>query len=416
MAGSHALFDLTRMQKETPEGTIQNERIFTSHYILLSLSSFLFFSSFNMLIPELPDYLSSFGGADYKGLIIGLFTVTAGLSRPFSGRLTDRWGRIPVMMIGSLVCVICGLFYPVAQTVFLFLMLRLVHGFSTGFKPTATAAYIADIVPFGRRGEAMGIYGFITSTGMAFGPFLGSWVAERFSLNILFMTSSFLAFLSMIILISMKETLPELKREKFSFQMFKVGRSDVFYPRVWPVAVVVFLTSFAYGTIITLTPDLSKIMGIKNKGLYFLIFTLSSLLARITAGRISDRKGRVNVLLIGSLLLSLAMLATSITSHIYFFFAGGILFGLSWGIVSPSYQAWTVDLSTDETRGKAIATMYIALEAGIGLGAILPMFLYDNKPDQIGYAFQAGMLMALLAFGFLYWFQKSRNLIETNKS
>src|SRR5690606_31351454 len=112
-------------------------KIFTGQYVLLCLSSLLFFSSFNMLIPELPDYLTGLGGEDYKGWVIGIFTLTAGISRPFSGQLTDRWGRIPVMMIGALVCVVCGFFYPIANTVFLFLVLRLIHGFSTGFKPTA---------------------------------------------------------------------------------------------------------------------------------------------------------------------------------------------------------------------------------------------------------------------------------------
>jgi hypothetical protein len=47
-------------------------------------------------------------GGEYKGLIVGLFTVTAGISRPFSGKLTDSVGRVPVMAIGSLVCVACG--------------------------------------------------------------------------------------------------------------------------------------------------------------------------------------------------------------------------------------------------------------------------------------------------------------------
>jgi MFS family permease len=57
-----------------------------------------------MLIPELPEYLSKMGGGEFKGLIISLFTLTAGLSRPFSGKLTDKVGRVPVMAFGSLVC------------------------------------------------------------------------------------------------------------------------------------------------------------------------------------------------------------------------------------------------------------------------------------------------------------------------
>src|SRR5215207_1400988 len=149
------------------------ESKYTLKFWLLCASSFLFSSSFNMLIPELPAYLSSLGGTAYKGYIIALFTLTAGLSRPFSGRLTDTIGRVPVMAIGSIVCFVCGFLYPLFATVSGFLLLRLFHGFSTGFKPTATSAYIADIIPSNRWGEAMGIHGLCFSTGLAIGPAIG---------------------------------------------------------------------------------------------------------------------------------------------------------------------------------------------------------------------------------------------------
>src|SRR5687767_7472677 len=99
---------------------------------MVCCSSLLFFASFNMIIPELPDYLTTLGGADHKGLIISLFTITALISRPFSGKLADKIGRVPVVMAGSIVCLICSLIYPVVSTVAGFLWLRLVHGFSTG--------------------------------------------------------------------------------------------------------------------------------------------------------------------------------------------------------------------------------------------------------------------------------------------
>ena len=65
-----------------------------------------------MMIPELPAYLTNLGGAEHKGWIIALFTLTAGLSRPFSGKLTDTIGRMPVMYIGVWACVVCGVLYP----------------------------------------------------------------------------------------------------------------------------------------------------------------------------------------------------------------------------------------------------------------------------------------------------------------
>ncbi|SOE21348.1 Predicted arabinose efflux permease, MFS family [Spirosomataceae bacterium TFI 002] len=381
-------------------------KILSKHFLLMCLSSFLFFSSFNMLIPELPDFLTSLGGAEYKGWIIGIFTITAGLSRPFSGRLTDRWGRIPVMILGAMVCVICGFIYPLVLTTFWFLALRMFHGFSTGFKPTGTAAYIADIVPSDKRGEAMGIYGFVTSTGMALGPFIGSLLAQYTSLNTLFYTSSAFSFLSVAILYKMEETLPVEQREKLSFKMLKIRFQDIFDKDVLPVTVVVFCTSFSFGTVLTVAPDLSKLVGFENKGIYFLIFTLSSLFTRIIAGKISDKKGRIPTLIVGSVLLIFSLLATSITTSSLAFIIGGILFGFAWGIISPSYQAWTVDLSKVKNRGRAIATMYIALEAGIGCGAVLPMFLYQNKAEQLPWAFYSGI--AIAGIGLIYLLTKRK--------
>ena len=103
---------------------MKNKSIYTFDFGLICLSSLLFSSSYNMLIPELPMYLERLGGKQYIGLIIALFTLTAGISRPFSGKLTDTIGRKPVMLIGIIVCIICGFLYPILTTVYGFLLLR----------------------------------------------------------------------------------------------------------------------------------------------------------------------------------------------------------------------------------------------------------------------------------------------------
>ena len=162
-----------------------------------------------MLIPDLPSYLTSLGGAEYKGLIISLFTVTAMASRPFSGKLADTVGRVPVMMVGSLVCFVCSLMYPLFTTVTGFLLLRLIHGFSTGFKPTGQAAYLSDIIPAERRGEAMGLLGTASSIGLAGGPAVGGLISNQFGLDMMFYCSSAFALISAVILAGIKEKAEE---------------------------------------------------------------------------------------------------------------------------------------------------------------------------------------------------------------
>jgi len=378
------------------------ESKYTLKFWLLCASSFLFSSSFNMLIPELPAYLSSLGGTAYKGYIIALFTLTAGISRPFSGRLTDTIGRVPVMAIGSLVCFVCGFLYPVLSTVTGFLFIRLIHGFSTGFKPTATAAYIADIIPSYRWGEAMGIHGLCFSTGLAIGPAIGSFITTRYSIDILFYASSAFALLSIIILLNLKET--HAQKERFHFALLKLRTKDIIEPLVMPAATVTFLGYVSYGAVLTLIPDWSEHLGVTNKGLFFIVFTVSSLLVRLVAGKVSDRKGRIYVLRIALFLIALSVAILGWAKSVSTLMTGAFLYGIGTGLFSPSSSAWTADLSDEEHRGRAMATMYIALEAGIGLGALLAGWIFRDHFNRVPFILYGAALVA--AFGVIYLLRK----------
>jgi MFS family permease len=354
-----------------------------------------------MLIPELPFYLSSLGGAEYKGLIIALFTLTAGISRPFSGKLTDTIGRVPVMAIGSLVCFVCGFLYPLLASVSGFLWLRLFHGFSTGFKPTATAAYIADVIPQSRWGEAMGIHGICFSTGMAIGPAIGSWITGHYSIDVLFYCSSLFALLSIGILFNLKETLTE--RQRFHPAQLKIRTSELIDRGALPAAIVTFLGYISYGAVLTLIPDWSQHLGVRNKGMFFVVFTLSSLLVRFVAGRASDRHGRVVVLKIATVLLVLSLAGMGAATSPAWLLSAAFLYGLSTGLFSPASSAWTADLSHPEHRGRAMATMYIALEAGIGLGALLAGSFFADHIERMPALFYGTAAISVSAWIYLYF-------------
>jgi MFS family permease len=376
----------------------QKNPVLTVRFGLLCASSFLFSSSFNMLIPELPAYLTSLGGAEYKGLIISLFTLTAGISRPFSGKLTDTIGRVPVMAIGSLVCFVCGFLYPLLSSVAGFLLLRLFHGFSTGFKPTATAAYIADVIPRSRWGEALGIHGICFSTGMAIGPAIGGLITSYFSVDVLFYTSSAFALSSIVILMNMKETHPS--RQKFRFSLLRLGKNEIIEPLVLKAALVTVIGYISYGAVLTLIPDWSQHLGIVNKGSFFVVFTLSSLIVRFVAGRVSDRRGRVMVLKMALFILALSLVLIGSATGIWSLMAGAFLYGIGTGLFSPASSAWTADLSHPEYRGRAMATMYIALEMGIGAGALIAGSFFADRFSRIPLIFYCTAGVTFL--GLLY--------------
>jgi MFS family permease len=381
------------------------EKVFGLQFWLLCLSSFLFFSSFNMIIPELPAYLTRLGGEDYKGLIISLFTLSAGLSRPFSGKLADTIGRIPVMVFGAGVCFVIGFLYPVMGTVVGFFILRFFHGFSTGFKPTGTSAYVADVVPFNRRGEAMGMLGVFGSLGIAAGPAIGGFIAAAYSINAMFYASSFSAILSVLILLGMKETVAV--KHPFRLGLLKISWHEVFEPRVFAPSIVMLLSAYSFGVVLTIIPDFSDYLGMTNKGYFFLSFTAASILIRVIAGKISDRYGRISVLKISTILVMLSMWYVGTSDNVVTFMISGAFLGFAAGMNSPTIFAWTIDLSDPMHRGKAMATMYIAMEVGIGIGALVSGFLFKNKFENIDLTFNSGAILAGIAFIYIQFIYKS---------
>ena len=352
-----------------------------------------------MILPELPAYLSAMGGAEYKGLIIALFTLMAGASRPFSGKLADTVGRIPVMVFGTVVCIVCSALYPLLTTVGAFLWLRFFHGFSTGFKPTAATAYAADIVPVHRRGEAMGVLGVSMNAGASAMPVVGSFLAVTYGYAAMFYVSSGFALLSVLLLLGMRETLAAPRA--FSPRLLRLRAEELYDTSALAPAFIALTVYFAYGTMLTIIPDQADHLGLTNKGLPLAVLTAFSILSRLTSGRVSDRFGRVVVIKIGALLV-----AASLAAMYWVDSGGGLLLasgalGFTVGILSPAVFAWCIDRASDAHRGRAMATLYIALEIGIGCGALLSAWWYANDPRNFGPAFLGTAAVALLAVAYL---------------
>ncbi len=364
----------------------------------------LFGGSFSMIIPELPSYLTSLGGEEYKGLIIALFTLSAGFSRPFSGKLADSIGRVPVMVFGTLVCVVCSLLYPFISSVAGFLLLRFFHGFSTGFKPTASTAFAADIVPVDRRGEAMGILGISMNVGASAFPPIGSWLVLEYSMDAMFYVSSAIALISIMMLMGLKETLED--KQKFTPSLLKISPKEIIEPKVIPPSIIILFMYMTFGSLLTITPDQADFLGLENKGMVFTSLTFFAVLSRFFAGRVSDKYGRVIVIKfsIFLVLLTLIGMARVNTSAQLLMAAGAI--GFSTGVAAPAIFAWVIDLSPEGRMARSMATAYIALEIGIGGGALLSAWLYNNNPANFGFTFYVLAGLTLLAGIYLQFIYK----------
>ena len=360
---------------------------------------FFFMTSFNLILPELNNYISILDGADKKGLIITLFTISAAISRPFSGKLADTIGRKKVIYLGIICSFIVMLIYPFSFSVFFFLTLRFLHGFSAGFAPTGATALLTDLIPEKSRGHAMGIWGTFISLGIGVGQTLGSWIYLSFGFTILFLIGALFSLIAFILVFWIKETL--VNQQEFNFKLLRISWKDVFEPNVLPAAFVMLLSAMCSGMIFVLTPDLSTYLGISNKGFFFGIYVIATILIRLLTSSLSDRIGREKTLLIGCFILVISMLLVGTSSSIVSYIFAAIIFGIATGISSPTMFAWTADLSHEDRRGVGAGTMFIALEFGIMFGALLTLVSYDSTKSTIFLTFLIGAMMATIACIYL---------------
>jgi len=360
---------------------------------------FFFMTSFNLILPELNNYISILDGADKKGLIITLFTISAAISRPFSGKLSDTIGRKKVIYLGIICSFFVMLIYPFSCSVLFFLILRFLHGFSAGFAPTGATALLTDLIPEKSRGHAMGIWGTFISLGIGVGQTLGSWIYLSFGFTILFLIGALFSLIAFILVFWIKETL--VNQQKFNFKLLRISWKDVFEPNVLPAAFVMLLSAMCSGMIFVLTPDLSTYLGISNKGFFFGIYVIATILIRLLTSSLSDRIGREKTLLIGCFILVISMLLVGTSNSIVSYIIAAIIFGIATGITSPTMFAWTADLSHEDRRGVGAGTMFIALEFGIMFGALLTLVSYDSTKSTIFLTFLIGAIMATIACIYL---------------
>jgi MFS family permease len=366
-------------------------------------------TSFNLILPELNDFISMLGGAESKGFIISVFTISAALARPFSGKLADHIGRKKVVMMGLLVAVLITLLYPLSMSVFFFLSLRFFHGFSAGFMPTGATALITDLLPEKSRGFGMGVWGTFISLGIGVGQSLSFITVEWFGLDGMFMIASGFSVLSIILFTQVEETLPEPKPFRWSF--LKVGWKDILEPAVMPAAVVMFLTATCSGIIFVLSAEISGFLHLDNKGHFFSFYVISTILVRLFTGNLSDKIGRRQTMVIGVSILIVSMLLIGFSNSVYTYTFAAIIFGFATGISSPTLFAWTADLSHPERRGVGAGTMFIALEVGIMVGASSTALFYNNSYDSIPRSFAVGAIFAFVALLYLIYhlmFKKSK--------
>jgi len=372
---------------------------YTKDFWFLSIAILFFMVSFNMILPEMNQLITSMNAGDYKGLIIVFFALAAAISRPFAGQLADKVGRKFVIIFGSILSIFTLLMYPFASSIYLFLMLRFIHGFSVGASPTGATAMVIDELPIERRGSGMGIWGTFISVGIGVGQLIGSPTKAYLGTQGMFVLAAIFVGIALLFQLSVKETLSQ--KQRFTLSLIVPSRQDLFERGVFPAAIVMILTSVCSGIIFVLVPDICEYLAIENKGWFFLFYVVSTILIRFFAGRFSDVKGRVVALKWGVVCLGGAMILLMFSINQFVFTLSSVVFGVATGIISPALYAWSADLSPINRKGIGTGTLFIALEIGIMLGSFMTILTYSNTLISANLSFVTGLVCAGVSYLFL---------------
>jgi multidrug resistance protein len=142
---------------------------------VLMATVFVDMIGFAMVLPLLPFYLKNLSAQDWMvGLVISSFAFAQLAASPFWGRLSDRYGRRPMILAGLLLSAVAYVIFGLAHALWLFFLSRLVQGIGSG-TTGVVQAYVSDSIEPADRAKALGWVTAATSAGVMIGPLIGSF-------------------------------------------------------------------------------------------------------------------------------------------------------------------------------------------------------------------------------------------------
>jgi len=312
-------------------------------------------------------YSVELGGEESQaGFVTAAVTMVSFLAVPHLGRHVERLGRTPLLHLGPALVLAESLALPYVGWFPLLVAMGIACGGALACFQTGANTLIADLAPVHRRGEAIGIYGTFTTIAVAMSPAVGIMVMHNNGFPVLFAASAGVAAIALILSFMVRE--PE-KQAMVPPPGPLLNRSALL------PAFCIFGMTLTYGTLISFLPGQAPKMGMENAGLFFTVYCLSTLLVRALAGGVSDRLGRVPVILPALFTVGASMMILSQSSSQTMVLGAAALYGLGYGSAHPTIMALTVDRAGGDQRASAIATFYSAYNLGVAVGSLAMGYL-----------------------------------------
>ena len=289
-------------------------KILTRDFVFSFFAQFAFSFVFCILIPTIPIYLSKLGSTEAEiGVLVGIFSVSSLILRPFVGRALLKIPERSFMMAGAFLYFISSIAYLLAPPFWPILIVRALQGFGLACFSTASFTLIANITPETHRGQMISYFYLSINIAFALAPYLGMLLINRFNFTILFLVCTGLSLCSLALTIKLN------KMGGLPLESLMVQSQPFLSREALPPAVMAFMVNIIWGAVMAFFPLYSLKQGVTNPGLFYGVYAIIIILFRVSGGKVSDIYGRDKVILpcLFTVIISMVILAFSTTLHVY---------------------------------------------------------------------------------------------------
>ena len=392
-------------EQETPPSQAERKR--KRVQIALLCQVFIIMLGIGIVGPIMPLYAKSFGvSSAMVGGLITAFGVARILANMPVGRLGERFGRRPLLIIGPLITALAALLMGLASQFGQMIVLRFLQGLGSAAQTTTAMTVMADVSTPRTRGRAMSYYQGSLLIGQSVGPIVGGLVGEHYGFRVpFFLYAGLAAAAALWSLLVIPESRPEpVESARPEATAAKPADDGPPAPRT-PGAMAALLLdpSFILISLVTLaifftrTGSRSTVLPLFGTGVLGLSpgqlgvsFTIIAVLNFVTltlCGSLSDRFGRKAVIVPGCIVSGLALVFFALSRNHTAFLLSGVLLGIGTGLAGPAPAAYVADLARPGSYGTTMGLYRTFGDVGVSVGPVLLGWLSDT----LGYGAALGL-------------------------